>query len=224
MRNVFRVTLSVVLSLVILKASQADVIYDNNAGGAVGSDGRATSDLDFNFVRADDVTLPSTTDVTGIQWTGSYNGTGNLSGIVPPDDFTISVYADAGGSPQTSAALAFFDVGNSVNRTDTGLLVGGAFPGARVFSFEADINFTFDAGVRYWVSIAGDTSSTPTSDFFEWHGLNDQGNSFSTNNGAASWVARDIRLDFRLTAVPEPTSLGLLVLASFGLASVRMRT
>ena len=188
------------------------------AGGAGGVDNFLRTDRDEPFITADDVTLATTTGITRIEWTGIYFEFGSSTMPAQTDDFTIAVFADSGGMPFGGNPIAQFHVGNDVNRVDSG------FTGAvnrDVFKYSAEIDFTMNAGITYWVSIANYTPGI----FNDFYGgvLFGAGNAFHSTNGGATWVDRTHRLDFRLIGIPEPATLTLLSI-SFCTLSFRQRS
>ena len=191
------------------------IVYDNGVGGAAGViDGRL-SDADFGFRQADDVMLNTTTRVSGIQWTGLY---GNSNAFPIQDDFTINIYSDSGSSPFGIAPIVSFEVGDNVNRTDSGLNAGPL----DIFDYTADIDFTMNAGETYWISIFNDTSSTE--DFFFWSGSKNTGNGHQTFDAGVSWLNNNYQFDFRLTTIPEPAATIVLMFGLVGAARVRHST
>lgn len=212
-------------SLVFPHASTADIIvYDNNAGGASGIDNifNSDSDPDSAGIAADDVLLSTTTMITGVQWTGLY-----ALANTPPifDDFTISFFGDDAGQPSGGAPLATFAVGDAVNRTDSGfdliLDPGPPILSADIYQYSAVIDFTMLANTSYWISIVNDTTSDTDDNYF-WGLRSDGGNAHFSVDGGSNWFdLTDSRTDFRLTAVPEPSSL---LLTGIGIAfSARRR-
>ncbi len=193
-------------------AVQADVVYDNGAGSAGGVNGAVNSDDRSSFYIADDVTLGETTFITGVEWTGQYKFGDGVPQAV--DQFSIAIYGDAGGEPTVGVPLELFDVGNNVNRTDSGFVLSGQ----PVYSYDAEISFPMQAGETYWVSIYN--NSELDDDRYYWNMLFDAGNSFASGDGGASWSSFSDRHDFRLTSVPEPASAVLVVL---GIAVCGMR-
>lgn len=195
------------------------ILFDNNAGGSSGVNQSFGSDVDSGFMQADDVMFASATTVTGIQWTGVYLGSAQTA---PETDlFTISIFADASGAPNGSSILASFNVGNAVNRQDSGVDLFGV---TNIYDYSADIGFSFNAGTNYWISIVTDTSDDAEDDFF-WTSLLNQGNHHFSEDGGATWDAGanpdGSRHDFRLIGVPEPSSILLLGLSA--LAAIQRR-
>ena len=218
MKNSQLLYLNLITVFSIGQAVGQTIVYDNNAGGASGIDQSFGSDLDSGFLQADDVTLTSDTVITGVQWTGVYLGSQQTAPAA--DHFTVSIFANAAGSPDGGAMLASFNVGNAVSRQDSGI---DLFAVTNIYNYEAAINYTFAAGTTYWVAISTDTSDDAEDNFFWTSQLNQGNHHFSQDNGA-TWAAgsnpNGSRHDFRLSGVPipEPSSmmfLGLSALAIF---------
>ena len=200
------------------------LVYDNNAGGASGIQNAFLSDSTFPYILADDVVLSSTTNVTSVEWSGIYNNQTQFSDDLPgpTDNFTIAVFETNAGSPLGGSPVASFNVGNNVNRANSGQEIFGI----DVFSFSANINFTMNANTTYWVSIENDT--TGDIDFFSWgiEGTSAQPrNAYYSQDGGATWSSQGVRADFRLfgtVAIPEPSSfLALTVVAALSIAKRR---
>lgn len=200
-----------------MASGQSTVVFDNNAGGAAGIDQSFGSDDDTGFLQADDFSFGSTTSVTGVQWTGVYAGTQQTAPTV--DHFVISIIEDLAGSP-SGAPIASFAVGNAVNRVNSGeALFGGLVD---IYEYEADINFTFNAGTSYWLSISTDTSDDPE-DNYSWGSLLNQGNNYFSQDDGTTWTAskNPSRHDFRFLGVPEPSTMMLLSLCALVVAKRR---
>lgn len=129
-----------VSSLLVAAAAQADIIYDN--GGTL-LEGGLLSNEAVGFILADNFMLEEGANVLAdIHWWGHYFHTGAL-----PDDFTVYILADAGGSPG-DVLRTFAD---PVIRTDTGDDTFGVFS---EYEYHLDITPTeLTAGTTYWVAI-----------------------------------------------------------------------
>ena len=195
----------------------ADTVYDNGVGGAssleIGYRSHVNSPV-VEIIFADDVTLATTTQVTGIEWTGGYGIPGTPEG----DDFTLAIYADAAGGPMGPTPLQSFAIGEA-NRTATGFQING--DSFAVYAYSADIDFTLQAGQTYWLSIYNDTSTDSDGDDWYW-GADLIGNASTSFDRGETWQPIfEPAFDFRLTGVPEPASLGLLGVST--LALIRRR-
>lgn len=169
---------------------QPEEVFDNGAGG-VNTPGQVFADS-TERLNADDVTLAETTLVTSIAWNGRYSNVQNNNAPAAVDDFTIAIYADDGGSPASGQPLAEFNVGDAVGRTPTDRNF--------VFSYEADINFLMEAGVRYWVSLRNNTPNDPAT--FQWLVIPDVVNDVHfSGDGGATWILQGQQADFRLSGV-----------------------
>jgi hypothetical protein len=107
--------------------------------------------------------------VSSIEWLGSYeNSTAPLSG----DDFVIEIYEskivedDTIGQYQAPDGLpiATFEIGDDANRVDTGRDWSNFGPERSIFTYSADIDFTFNAQDQYWISIYSRASGNPGPD------------------------------------------------------------
>ena len=108
---------------------------------------------------AERVQLDESTLITSVQWSGTY-----LDNFETTEDiFVIEIYenglADDGFGGQFQAPTgdpiaSFTAIGEDVNRTDTGEILGdGRNPNRNIYNFEADIVYEFEAGRSYWVSL-----------------------------------------------------------------------
>ena len=217
----------------IASVNAQTIVFDNTMGvgidNAVGADQSAFIALET----VDDVTLASTTQVTGINWSGVYVSPLGADGLVSTadDDFTIQVYADVGGAP-AETALASFDVGSDVNRTSGSVLTlplapdpgGGGFVDGdfQSFNYSADIDFTFDSGTTFWLSILNNTENA--TDSFSLGVIEDGGNSFG-RAAPFPFSPQGFVTDFQLTTstVPEPGSFTAFTFGLLGLLVRRKR-
>lgn len=170
---------------------QPEEVFDNGAGG-VNTPGQVFADSPGDRLNADDVVLSETTLVTSIAWNGRYANFLDDNAPSEVDDFTIAIYADEGGAPAGGGLLAEFNVGNEVGRTPTDRNF--------IFSYEADINFLMEVGVRYWVSLRNNTPNDPAS--FQWLVNPDLTNNVHfSGDGGATWLFQGQQADFRLSGV-----------------------
>jgi hypothetical protein len=216
-----RLAVAVAMALAIpASGSAGPVIFDNNvvATTAVGINGPPSITLADDFEL-----LPGATTIGDVHWSGFYVE----DRITASDDFTIRVFADAGGLPGGAALMSQVV---SPLRTMTGTL------GLRtLFEYSADIlPLALSANTLYWLAIDWNEPVGVSSS--DWRWLADQspaGNAAYGNWEQDLWVtigpnASVGELDFRLTAVPEPAALALLGLALTSVAvrrrSLRRRT
>ena len=201
--------------LLLLAAVSVDarVIFDN---GVTTITGFLTSDASVPHFGADDFVLqPGSNIITDIHWTGIYS-----SGNPPPetDDFTIEIFADDGGAPDSSGPLSVIDVGDS-DRTDTGIDFG-SFSLFSYSVFIAPLELT--PNTSFWLSIINDTTPEPAN--WAWGGNSKVGgNGLGRTSSTFPWTPTGVEQDFQLTSVLEPTSLALLGLGLAGLSLVRKR-
>ena len=177
-------------------------VYDNGIMGAANVSAGFNADQDIPEFAVDDVSLFSTTRVTNVAWTGFYGFTNNVPAT---EDFRISIFADNGsGTPQTGMPIETFNVGNAVNRADSGNDINFLGTQVDVFNYSADINFTMQAGVTYWIGIYNDSAGNV--DDFRWAGANGGGNQNSTANSGGSWAFGGHQVDFRLFGFGSPAN------------------
>ena len=205
------------VSSMTIEVSADIVVYDNGAGGASGINSGFGSDDFFPQRAASEVNLLSDATLTGVEWVGSYSGGGQVPGT---DNFTIAFHSDDGGSPLSGAPIDSFNVGNQVNRVDSGF---DSSSGADVFEYSADVNFNLSAGTTYWLSIYDQDA---TNGGFFWGIVSGGGTLAATSDSGGSWfvIGGGGLLDFRLTAVPEPSSITVLGLLSLVVLNRRRRS
>lgn len=218
-----------ILSLLLVSESNSQIIFDNGAGGAGSNSTQFASDFNTpigTVFHAEDVQLSTQHTLTGIQWTGTYFDQLTQTTATPAiDDFNIMIFLDNAGEP-ASAAAATFNVGNAVNRTDTGIDLSStpAF-GEDVFEYSAAIDFTLDAGTTYWFSIVNNSAPGEVN-IFHWGGRS-VGNAQVSEDNGINWreTSGGGTLDFRLEGFPVPEPGSTLIIACAGaLALVRRRT
>ena len=217
MRNVARALVALTV-LVWGSAASAAVIYDNGIIATNGfiSDPDQSQTAGFS---ADDFSLNAGANViTDVHWTGLYAFSNTPQAA---DSFVIEFYADAAGAPAV-APFATRAVGNP-GRTDTGTNTSAGFD---IFAYSADIApLALAPGTTFWMSIVNDTT-VDTDDNWFW-GMRDAiGNSFTRADTTSAWTPINNAHEFSLTGpstVPEPSSLVLLALGAFGLASWRRK-
>ena len=194
------------------------IVFDNEAGGAGGVDSFALSQP--GSFRTDDFVFEATHQILGVEWTGIYG-----SGDAPSaDNFLIAIFETDPSFIGPGSLVASFDVGNAVNRLDSGF---DDRISRDIYDYSATISFTANAGQRYWVSTI---NSTPTGvQYFQGNLSGDPagdvfGNSWRRFGLSGAIDSTEDRLDFRLigTAVPEP--LGIFPVSLIALALLTRRT
>ena len=143
-----------------------NLVYDDGLGGIEGITSVGASYFEPNatdFQAASNIIPLQTTEaISRISWTGGYLRDINEEFSVPyeTDDFTIKFYEGDIGAP-IGDPIATFDVGNNVNRQETGVFNG--IYETEIFSYSAEVDVTLEAGQIYWVSIyAGVEDEVPT--------------------------------------------------------------
>ena len=176
------------------------------------------SDCFLGVVRADDFTSDGR-PIVAVRWWGSYIGE-----QIPRSDgntgpFDISFHLSNGGTHPFSLPLD-----NPLELYTVSVVqevwVGNDVAGDAVYRYDAYLPEPFleEAGVEYFLDIC-----KPTEDRWGWHGTTIQKQDFSALGASHSgpWVSMDYDLAFELIAIPEPATLGLLLLG--GLALLRRR-
>jgi hypothetical protein len=225
--------LSAVFLSAPLASASAAVIFDN--GPSDDQSGRG-SDFDRPVQTANDFVLAEAAILTIVNWVGGYNFDSPTPTAV--DDFTIRLFNDVGGSPAL-VPFAEFDVGNAVNRMDTGTTYN-CFPTcSNVFAYSAIVPATLLlASTQYYISIIANTAGFQTdwfwgsSSFFqgdetEWFRLSaadtapwrfvtgDVEHVFSLEGVVALSVSLDIKPGSDPSVV-NPLSRGVVPVAIFG--------
>ena len=132
MKSIF--CLLLVLGLLTSHSLADTVVYDSGTGGAGGINFSLVSDLDFPQVVAGAFFIDPMTTITGVEWTGIYS-----AGASASDDFTINFYDITSGAGP-SEILASFDVGNEVNRTESGF--------DDIYEYSAQIEFNTSDSIK----------------------------------------------------------------------------
>ena len=144
------------------------------------------------------------------------------------ENLTFEIYPDEMGEPSAGPPIHTFNVGNTVSRSGTGMVL--TVDGPRdLFSYSADIApTTLDAGTTYWLSIFNDMTQQANTDSWGW-GIEIGAGNHIERTGSGPWTrslgSPDL-MDFRLTddnLVPEPTTAALVVLGLLGAGYARRR-
>ena len=219
-----RVLIAVAIASLFSPVSNAStIVFDNLNGTPITN----ITPNDVQFAETvDDLTLATTSVVTGINWSGSYLAFSGGDGFVPAadDDFVVNIYSDNAGTP--GPLLESFSLGNAVNRTlgATQIISGVS---TQIFDYSANINFTFNAGITHWLSVLNDTLGD-SDNFFQTIGTG--GNTFGRFTGGdfqeQAQGTEGFATDFQLTVttVPEPSTVGILALSLMGLLTRRKRS
>jgi hypothetical protein len=200
-----------IVALIASPSAMASIVFDN--GAANGSRG-FWSDLDQGQEVADNFVLgEGDHTITDVSWSGSYYSS---NAPVATDAFTIRIFADSQGLP-TTAPLLSFNVGNAVNRVDSG--INDSTFGLDIYNYSASITATtLTAGTTYWLSIVNNTAGN-TVDWL-WENSASTGGDDAFRNpklGLNVWKAGSpaAELAFQLNnttlAVPEPETWGMLL-------------
>jgi len=128
------------------------ILFDTGAPNILDPDFNwRASDAGIGSYAADNFLLAAASNVTGVQWYGSYL----IPGPLPTDSFTIRFYA-AGGPVPAAGPFATASLAGPVTRIST-----GQFPlGSELFFYSVEIApLGLAGGTAYWMSIANSTGS-----------------------------------------------------------------
>jgi hypothetical protein len=214
------------------KSAEAAVIYNQmwpaqSVGAFTSTDRMNYPKIADNFVLSD--SLPTT--VRSLRFIGGY-----LATMPPPitvpldslplDDFRVSLFNDADGSPGTPILGGEFSVGVASKRFPTGgpLLNGNQFPIEYVL--DLGVGISLSAGSVYWISIVNEPGLLYGWSWGRSSGVLDQ-HLASTEGDALTgpWAVFPVGgMSFSLNDanVPEPTSVAILVAGFLALFRVRV--
>lgn len=202
----------------VLPANAATVVYDN--GSADGSRGW-WSDFDgtlqpFQQIADGFVLGAGSNTISGVNWSGSYYSTNTPTAA---DNFVIRIFGDSGGVPDVNPIYSF-NVGNAVNRMDSG--IDDATWNIDIYNYSAAItSTTLVAGTSYWLSVVNDT--TGSTDDWLWENSQPVGSSAFRLGDGNGWGSHGTELAFQITAVPEP-EVYVMLLAGLGLFGFMARS
>jgi hypothetical protein len=181
-----------------------DIIYHNGVPSlqnAYHSDFDTSNPSDTVIV-GDDFIFASAQVIRDVHWWGVY-----AFDNVPPaqDDFTIQFYNTNGGVPNNSPFVSF-NVGNAVNRTDS----GDDISGFDQYFYSAVIPDVPLAVGQYFIAIINNTVGT-TADWFWSVSAEGTGNSWERDSSTAPWVQDNNEYAFFLTdTIPAPSAMAVL--------------
>ena len=218
---------SVILSLFLLSTNaSATVIYTQDFDPLLTTE-ESGSDFGANRQIANKFSLlgTATQSINTISWLGAYNPS-----VISPgaDDFTLRIFADNGsGAPEVSASVLDINVGNVVNRADTG--VDFSPFNIDLYSYQASLgtDITLSSGVDYWLSIVDDFG-TSGSNNWRWAASTLTGsNSIFRQFDGDNWaLPHDNTLQYELSSVssvPIPAALWLMISGLAGLATFKRK-
>ena len=194
-------------------ASPAQVYFQNpNYNGAFSSQNDTNGLGNFATVY-DNFTLGSTTNLSSVEWIGSYFNP-PTQGVIT--GWTLQFYADAANQPGAS----IYSTHVAGNAGETFLTIDNA--GDPTYLYGLNVSFTAVAGTQYWLSVVPDLGFPPQ---WGWE-TSSQGDGLSYQDffGARSALASDEAFAlFAGTSTPEPSTLIMLGTGILGLAGTLRR-
>jgi len=146
---------------------------------------------------------------------------------LPPDDFRVVFITNSSGAPGAPLAGGDFHVGAPLSRSPTGgPMLHSVYPPLQYF-IDLGAGVTLDRGTVYWLSIVDDPGTNYFWDWANGAGAYDQGVASSDGDiQSGPWqISSGGGMWFELSDnnVPEPTTVGMLTVAAFGLWQLRAR-
>ena len=186
----------------------------------------ATPEYSDGFQSADNFHLMVSSTIKSLTWYGFHAG----DRIAAPetDNFYIQFFTDVGGLP-SATPFASRNVGNAVNRIDTGI---DTLYGCRQFQYSANIPDTWlEANTTYYLSILADQTTTVPFVTWLWVSSNspDPGDWYRMPIDVGDWnLADQFPMNHAFTLsnsslIPEPPAAVLFLTCCIGPAVVRRR-
>ena len=195
-------------------ASPAQVYFQNPDYNGAYSSQNDTNGFGLFAQAYDNFTLGATTNLTSVEWIGSYF---NPPQQGPITAWTLQFYSDAAGAPGN--LLYQTNVAGTAN--ETFLTIDNA--GDPTYLYGLNVNFTAAAGTQYWLSVYPDLGFPPQ---WGWEtGTGGDGASYQCFFGGCGPLAGD--LSFALFGnqgtTPEPGTLIMLGTGILGIAGTLRR-
>ncbi|WP_417850571.1 PEP-CTERM sorting domain-containing protein [Thalassoglobus sp.] len=221
-----KLTMLLVVSIFPGSSLMAGIIYDNGVSPSDGDQARRSDLSSPSVFSGDDFVLSADSTLRSIEWSGIYWADNTPQAV---DNFSVRIYDFSGANPG-GFPLTTINVGNNVNRTDSGEDFSLGSYSSDIFSYSANITPIALTAGRYVLSIYNDTSVDNNDDWF-WSyktGVDGVDLSFLATTG---WTEYSSIHDFRLrddsigSSVPEPSSilLSILGLGMLGLSVIARR-
>jgi len=163
--------------------------------------------IDGDGYAYDNFTLPTTQNISQINWIGGYQGGDAVF------DFIISIYTNVYNAP-----VATYDVGGNANETPV-----GGYSGYLSYSFTLPNSFHAVAGTTYWVQIEGQQTALPNRWGMAYAAGGDGIFYYKATPGGASPAAGDLAFTLitsagtnssTINAVAQPAGGGLIMSGS----------
>lgn len=201
-----RIAIAVVVAAVVAPAvSVGQVVYGNLGSSGTGALGLTNTDIDLNAWVGQGFSTGTSTSTTLQSITMGLFYDNSLTA-----PFTIKLYNDISGQPGTVVA------------TSSATSVGTT--GLYTFPFSS---FSLSPSTTYWAVpnpgvswYRNATESTPTEQNSSGYQYS---STLSSANGGGSWTPINAGYSISVNAVPEPASIGLMVLGAAGLGVTALR-